>query len=222
MSKSKVRPENPPASEDIEAVEGDESNESVAAEEKNGESITVEEMMQNLEKENEALRDQILRVRADGENYRKRMSKLRQDDYKYRHQDILRDLAEVIDNFERAIQSSEEARDYDGFHEGIQMIEKQFTGMLKEKFGLERFGEPGEAFDPNFHEAMMMEETDDVDKDTVVQVFQSGYRLHDRTLRAAKVKVARAVNPIEEADRGTDESTEGTENDSSAENKDSQ
>ena len=142
-----------------------------------------------LEEENAELREKLLRMAAENQNTRKRLVKQQQDAHKYRHQDILRDLADVIDNFERAIVSSTDSRDFDTFHEGILMREKQFSGMLTERYGLERIGVEGEPFDPAAHEAMMMEESSDVENESVKQVYQAGYRLHDRVLRPAKVVV---------------------------------
>lgn len=142
-----------------------------------------------LQAENAELKEKILRMAAENQNTRKRLVKQQQDAYKYRHQDILRDLAEVMDNFERAIESSVDSRDFDTFHEGILMIEKQFSGMLTERYGLERIGSEGEAYDPAAHEAMMLEESSDVEVETIKQVFQAGYRLHERILRPAKVVV---------------------------------
>ncbi len=139
------------------------------------------------------LEEAKLRMVAEMQNTRKRLVKQREEDYKYRHQDLLLDLVGVIDNFERAIIVSVESGDFNAFHEGITMIEKQFTGMLTEKYNLERFGEVGEAFDPAAHEAMMMEESPDVDGEVIKQVYQAGYRLHSRVLRPAKVVVAKPV-----------------------------
>ena len=150
--------------------------------------------IQSLNDKIAELEELRLRMAAENQNTRKRLVKQQQDAYKYRHQDILRDMAEVMDNFERAIESSAESRDFDTFHEGIVMIEKQFSGMLTEKYSLERIGEEGDAFDPAAHEAMMMNESADVEVETVTQVFQAGYRLHDRVLRPAKVVVSKPAS----------------------------
>lgn len=169
--------------------------------------------VQVLKDEIAELEDAKLRMAAEMQNTRKRLAKQQQEDYKYRHQDILRDLAEVIDNFERAIVSSMESRDFDTFHEGIEMIGKQFTGMLTEKYSLARIGEVGEAFDPVLHEAMMMEESPEVDGARVKQIFQAGYRLHDRVLRHAKVVVVKPVQGDGDSDNEIDkkDNEEGAE-----------
>jgi len=180
-----------------EEMEQDAADEAVVEEapieesEENGTEDAVEQIddVDRLTAENAELKDKILRMAAENQNTRKRLVKQQQDAFKYRHQDILRDLAEVIDNFERAIDSSTESKDFDSFHEGIMMIVRLFSGMLTEKYGLEKVGGEGEPFDPSAHEAVMMEESTDVETDTVKQVYQTGYRLHDRVLRPAKVVV---------------------------------
>ena len=164
-------------------------NEEVESEDNDDAAEEVEKSIDDLETEIADLKEKILRMAAENQNTRKRLVRQQQDAYKFRHQDILRDLVEIIDNFERAIESSSESKDFDTFHEGILMIEKQFSGMLAEKYGLEKFGADGEVFDPSAHEAMMMEESSEIETETVKQVFQAGYRLHDRILRPAKVVV---------------------------------
>ncbi|MBP5706121.1 MAG: nucleotide exchange factor GrpE, partial [Spirochaetales bacterium] len=76
---------------------------------------------------------------------------------------------------------------------GIKMIENQFIDLLFNKYGVVKFGEQGEAFDPNIHQAMMMEEGD-YEKDELAMVFRSGYKLHDRVVRPAQVKVGKPAN----------------------------
>lgn len=189
------------AGETPEAAEttGDEVSE---AAEQNDEPI---DELALLSEKNAELEDQIRRIIAESQNSRKRLVKQQQDVHKYRHQDILTDLAEVIDNFERAIESSADSRDFDTFHEGIIMIEKQFSGMLTERYGLERIGVEGEAYDPSLHEAMMSEDSSEVEEETVKQVYQAGYRLHDRILRPAKVVVVKpAANDSEEKEETVD------------------
>jgi len=154
-----------------------------------------------LRAENADLKEQILRMAAENQNTRKRLVKQQQDAYRYRHQDILRDLAEVIDNFERAIDSSADSKDFDAFHEGIVMIEKQFKGMLNESYGLERVGSEGDIYDPSIHEAVLLEESSEVSEDTVKQVFQPGYRLYERVLRPAKVVVLKPLSTVEKENK---------------------
>ena len=143
-----------------------------------------------LEQELSALKDQYLRKQADFENFRKRMLREKEEAIAYANKQLLLDMVTVIDDFERAIQSAEESRDFDSFHDGIVLIEKQLVGMLERKWGLKRFDSAGEPFDPQRHEALMTEEVSGPDESVVLEDFQKGYLLHDRVLRSAKVKVS--------------------------------
>ena len=143
-----------------------------------------------LEQEIAELKDQMLRKQADFENFRKRLIRDREDSIRFANTNLLLDLVETIDNFERAIKSAEDSKDFDTFYTGVDMIEKQLTSTLENKYGLKRFESEGEEFDPEVHEAVAAEESSDVTVQTVLQVLQKGYMLHDRVLRHAKVRVA--------------------------------
>lgn len=142
-----------------------------------------------LEAELSELKDQYLRKAAEFENFRKRMQREKQDAIDYANQSLLLDLIPVIDDFERAIRSSEAARDYDALHEGISMIEKRLVSQLETKWGLVRYESAGEPFDPNKHEAIMMEQSESVQEPMVGEDLIKGYKLKDRIVRTAKVKV---------------------------------
>ncbi|HOJ99107.1 MAG TPA: nucleotide exchange factor GrpE [Termitinemataceae bacterium] len=143
----------------------------------------------SLQAEVEALRDQYLRKVADFENFRKRMQREKQKAIEFANQSLLLDLIPVIDDFERAIRSSEASRDYGTLHEGISMIEKSLISMLENKWGLKRFESRGEPFDPNRHEAIMIEEDPTIPEPVVGEDLIKGYLLKDRIIRTAKVKV---------------------------------
>ncbi|MFW5695074.1 MAG: nucleotide exchange factor GrpE [Alkalispirochaeta sp.] len=150
----------------------------------------LEEKIAQLESENSELKNQYLRKQADFENYRRRMTRDKEEAVSFANQQLLLDLTSVIDDFERAIKSADESRDYDAFHDGIVLIEKQLTSMLERKWGLSRFDSEGEPFDPQKHEAVMTEPREDHEESMVLEDFQKGYMLHDRVLRSAKVKVS--------------------------------
>ena len=118
--------------------------------------------------------------------------------------------SKLENNFDRAIKSSQESQDFTTFHQGIEMIEKQFVSMLERNWGLKRFEGAGEGFDPEKHEALFMEEAVDVESPTVVEDYQKGYILHDRVLRPAKVKVLMPVSESEADDAGAEEITSET------------
>ena len=146
-----------------------------------------------LEKANEEiadLKDKYLRKQADFDNFRKRMLREKEESIKYANAALLSDIINVIDDFERALASSGESGDYESLHSGIEIIEKQMISMLETNWGLKRFDSAGEPFNPEKHEALMMEESDEYDTQTVVEDFMKGYTLHDRVIRHAKVKVA--------------------------------
>lgn len=170
------------------------SEDADASEDDSQECDDNDDLCAQLKAENSELKNQYLRKSADFENYRKRMLKEKQDTSRYANVELLKDLIEVVDNFERAIKAADDSADFDSFKEGISIIEQQFAGMLINKWGLKKIESDGEAFDANFHEAMMMEESGEYEVDTVAEVFQNGYMLHDRVLRPAKVKVAKATS----------------------------
>ncbi|MFO7782462.1 MAG: nucleotide exchange factor GrpE [Spirochaetia bacterium] len=183
--------ESPAAREAAAAAGG--SGDASAAAEVSGADDEVAQLrarVQELEHENSELKDQYLRKQADFENFRKRMTREKADAIAYANKQLLLDILQIIDDFERAIKSAEESRDFDSFHEGVALIEKQFTSMLERKWGLKRFDSEGEVFDPQKHEAVMTGEDSDHDQPVVLEDYQKGYFLNDKVLRSAKVKVS--------------------------------
>lgn len=156
-------------------------------------SAPEDELMKKIEKletENAELKDKFLRKHADFENFRKRMFKEKEDSIKFANANLLGDLIPIIDDFERAINSAENSKDFDTFLKGVELIEKQFASMLENKWGLKRFDAVGDHFNPEKHEALMMEESAEIEDPQVVEVFQRGYQLNERVIRHAKVKVS--------------------------------
>ena len=157
--------------------------------------VSSQSKIQKLEEEVRDLNDQLLRRAADFDNFRKRIFREKEESIKYANAALLTDLLAIIDDFERAIQSAADSKDFDAFHTGVSMIEKQMVSILERNWGLKRFSADGELFDPEKHEAIAVEETDEHDTEIVLEDYQKGYLLHDRVLRPAKVKVARPVTP---------------------------
>lgn len=143
--------------------------------------------VESLRTENKKLRDQVLRARADFENFRKRSEREKADYYKYALSDSIRDLLPVLDNLERAMSHANECSEE--VQKGIELIHKQLNDLLQ-KYGVKRVGEISETFNPALHEAIMQEDNATVPANTVTEVFQKGYVLNDRLLRPAMVKVA--------------------------------
>ena len=142
--------------------------------------------------------DLLKRKQADFENYQKRMQKEAQDFKKNANAEIVLDVLSMMDDFERAIESTESSKDFDALHEGILLVEKQIRNTLESKYGVKAIDALGKEFDPTVHDAIMMEESEIHEEDTVIEDFQKGYLMHDRVIRPSKVKVAKAVSPASE------------------------
>lgn len=138
--------------------------------------------------ETSSLKDQYLRSLADYENFRKRMFREREDQQKYANFGLLTDLVPLLDDFDRAIASAEHARDYQTLHDGIAIIRRQIASVLENKYGLSRYESLGKPFDPHIHEAVASE-PGEVEEPEVSQEYLPGYKLHDRVVRSAKVRV---------------------------------
>jgi molecular chaperone GrpE len=151
--------------------------------------------MERLERQIEELKDQYLRKAADFENFRKRMNREKQEAIEYANTGLLLDIILVMDDFERALRAVPEnaenwtVKDFQTFYEGVSMIEKRLSSQLENKWGLKRFDSAGEIFDPNRHEALMMEKSSEVSEAKVAEDLVKGYTLKDRVIRPAKVKV---------------------------------
>lgn len=167
------------------------------AEEKKEE--TLEEVEENTAPENEtkeeektvsaeeyaAMYDKYLRAIAEFDNYKKRTQKEKEEIYSIAKADVVMSLLPVIDNFERA----EKFSDDKNVEEGMALIRKQFNEFLK-KIGVEEIEAENKPFDPNFHNAVLHEERDDVEENMIVEVLQKGYKLGEKVIRHAMVKVA--------------------------------
>ena len=140
-----------------------------------------------------ALQDQILRERAEFANIRKRLSRVKDEAIRDAIKSLLLDVADIIDDLERAIRTSADA-DAATLRDGVSLIEKQLTGQLERKWGFRRFSSEGEPFDPERHQAIAAEESAAHEVATVVEDYQSGYLLHDRVVRPARVKVAQPLS----------------------------
>lgn len=154
-----------------------------------GDASAATNKLSALAAENAELKDRFLRKYAEFENYKKRINREREESAKYSNSMLLLDVATVIDDFERALKSAEESKDFATLHSGISMIEKRLVSILEKKWGLERFFAKGAVFDPERHEALMAEQSNEVEQPMVGEDFQSGYTLHGKVLRPAKVKV---------------------------------
>ncbi|HUK92235.1 MAG TPA: nucleotide exchange factor GrpE [Blastocatellia bacterium] len=137
--------------------------------------------------ERSGLYDQILRVQAEFENFRRRTERDKADQYQRVRGEVLLELLPVMDNFERALAAG--PSDAESLRTGLELIHRQLKDALT-KMGLQPVPSLGIPFDPNIHEAITLEPTDEHEENTVIQEFERGYTLGERLLRPAKVKVA--------------------------------
>jgi molecular chaperone GrpE len=143
--------------------------------------------IKNLKKENEALLDKYMRAAAEMENLRKRLEREKQEFYQFALSEFLREILTVLDNFERALNNKGQT-DGKSFQDGIELIAKQFTVLLR-KHGVEPIESVQKKFDPNLHQAVLTEESDQVEEQLVGEELQKGYTLNGRLLRPSLVKV---------------------------------
>ncbi len=132
--------------------------------------------------------EKYLRLMAEFQNYKRRTEKEKGDIHRYATENLVVQLVEILDNFDRALDQSEATQDK-AFLEGMELIFKQLTEVLT-KNGVEEIKALGEDFDPNFHNAVMMEDTDKYESGKVSEVLQKGYILNGKVVRPSMVKVA--------------------------------
>lgn len=142
---------------------------------------------QKLKAERDSLLDRLARAQAEFENARRRAAKEQQDFREYAIVDTVKSLLPTMDSFERALQVKSEPAD---FRSGVELIYKQLQDALA-KLGVRPIPAKGEPFDPHYHEAIEMVETTEAPDHEVVEELQRGYKLKDRLLRPAMVKVAK-------------------------------
>jgi molecular chaperone GrpE len=145
--------------------------------------------------ETEKFRDLYLRERAEFENYKKRIHRDHAEAIRYASAHLTRDLADVIDNLERAVEHAQGGGNGKPLVEGVRMVLQGALDVLA-RHGITRIEAAGEAFDPNRHEAVASEHVPDTEPNRVVRQFLPGYALHDRVVRPAKVSVS-AKAPVE-------------------------
>lgn len=153
----------------------------------------IEELkMKLVEKEKEANEnyDRLLRTAAELENLKKRVAREKEEWTKYANEELIKAILPFIDNLERAVNHAEKVVDTGVLIEGVRLTIQQLLQSLA-KFGLSTFESVGKPFDPAFHEAMLVVESDKYEPNHVVEEFQKGYILNDRVIRPAMVSVSK-------------------------------
>ena len=142
---------------------------------------------QELENQLAEKNDQLLRLAAEYDNFRRRSQREKDDIFKSSKSTVVAELLPIIDNFERAERNTTESlADY---KKGMEMTYSQFLAVIK-KLGIETFGEAGDPFDPNIHSAVMHVEDEKLDENVIAQVLSKGYKIGDKVIRSATVSVA--------------------------------
>ncbi|MBC8317193.1 MAG: nucleotide exchange factor GrpE [Desulfobulbaceae bacterium] len=180
--------------EDFKAA-GDTSDEAAA------EEVLVEtEEISELEKarqEAEEAKDRLLRLAAEFENFKKRLERERSLALKYAEESIIKELLPAVDNLERAIDQGKENHSVEDLLAGVELTYRGIVTTLA-KFEVAPMICVGAPFDPNHHEALAMEESDEMDPNSVLKEFQKGYTYKDRLIRPAKVVVAKKAEETKE------------------------
>ena len=185
---------NPFKNEDVvKDEENIENNENFTEENVEQETQDTETTSENnkLQEEYDKLNQQYIRLAADFDNYRKRQAQEKEGLIKYGTENALKQLLEVLDNFERGHKALENVEDCEKVKESFDLVHKQVCEVLT-KMGLEEIKAIGEDFDPNFHEAVMQTPTSEHKEHTVIAELQKGYKMGDKVLRPTLVNVATA------------------------------
>lgn len=152
--------------------------------------ISPNEQIKLLTNEIDLYKDRWLRTRAEWENFRKRTLKEKAEWIMNANEQLILEIADVLDNFERALESGKDHKDYPAFYKGIEMIYEQLMNLLKKR-GLTEIETVGKEFDPRYHEAVANIESDKYEENIVADKIQTGYILNNKVIRHAKVAVSK-------------------------------
>lgn len=193
-SNTKASTKNTNKKEDLNQQELDnqsEESKNNAEEKENNEPATCQEDIENLEIQIAELKDKHLRLFSEFDNYRKRTTKERIELFKTANSDLIQELLPVLDDFDRAMNSFEEAQDADAVKEGVQLIHNKLKSTLEKK-GLQCMDSQDKDFDTDYHEAITEIPAPSEDlKSKVVKVVEKGYTLNEKVIRFAKVVVGK-------------------------------
>ncbi len=153
----------------------------------NASASQLESDLEKLKSENAGYLDRLARLQAEFDNFRKRSAREQQDYRDYALADALKQVLPILDSLDRALKT--ENASAEDFRSGIDLIDRQFHDVLA-KLGVEPVNAVGQPFDPNLHQAVQMVDSEDVPDNHVLDEFQRGYRIKERLLRPAMVRVA--------------------------------
>jgi molecular chaperone GrpE len=153
------------------------------------ENEDLNKKLEEKEKEAAANYDKYLRAVADLDNYKKRATKEKNDIIKYGNENLIKDILPFMDSLDRALDHTGSS-DIEVFKDGVKLIQEQLLCCLK-KYGVERIETTGLTFDPNFHEALMQVESEQLEDNKIVSEMEKGYLLNGRLLRPSRVCVCK-------------------------------
>ncbi len=156
-----------------------------------------EKELKTLMKQLEEEKDRCLRLNAEFENLRKRTQREKEEFVKYANEKLIIELVEIMESFERGLETSRESNNKDKLIQGMELVYKQLKNVL-EKNGLVPIKALGEKFDPYKHEAVMQTPSDDNEEDIVLEEFARGYMLNDKVIRYSKVRVSKNIESNKE------------------------
>ena len=164
--------------------------------EQSGDTVTAGQPPQDaqreidaLKKERDGLYDRLLRKQAEFENYKKRMDREKSEFMQFASADLMKEVLNALDSFELALKNAATKSDAQSMLRGFELIYKQLQDTLT-RFGLKPIEAKGKAFDPNFHQAVSTQPTNEIEENTVIEEMRKGYLLNGRLLRPAMVSVA--------------------------------
>jgi molecular chaperone GrpE len=174
--------------------------EEVVEEEEVKELTPLEKLQEEVRLKDEELlkqKDTFLREKAELENFKKRLTKEKEDFVQFANERLLKELVQIEDNLERAMEAPNAT--LESLKEGIELIQKQFSTFLKNQ-KVEPVEALGKPFDPNLHEVLNQQESDEHEEGTVIQEYSKGYTLNGRILRSAKVVISKKPSKEEDAE----------------------
>lgn len=154
----------------------------------NEEMLKLEEEISTLTETNKGLEEKVKLAQAELINYRRRKDEETEGLLKFANQGIITDLLPIIDNFERFLSHSEDSEEIKKYSVGIKMIYNNLKDILKQ-YGVEEINRVGQSFDPNLEQALLVENDSTKEDDIVLEVLLKGYKLKDRVIRPASVKI---------------------------------
>ena len=161
--------------------------------------LTVEELLEQSRQEKEELYQKVIRAAADFENFRKRTLREKEELRKYAISSLIEELLPALDNLELGLSAADNHPEAKAVSDGFRLVAQQLLTILKDN-GVECVDPVGEDFDPNFHESVGFQSSDEVEDHKIIQVARKGYTLNGRVLRAANVIVSSGPAQEKEGD----------------------